>query len=287
MNCPKCSEPVEVGASFCGNCGQQIQLADPNAQGVPNYALPPAGQAVKETKALLSVIFGIVGTLGTLLMPVIGLVLGTMGIAMGTMTRRSNKRRVSTAGIVISSFAVLIGLYTGVYGANSTMIISDKTAESDTSTTPETITYTSAALSTPCYSLNFVDRLNISNAKDSCDLKALDGQKLENSNEVYKIFASKSDIANASTLNILGKKALEKDVKDTLPGFVIDSQLATTFAGSPAYVINASDATNNVAVIEEIVLHQTGGDKNLFVLLHAQEGKTTDLQTLEGQWQWK
>lgn len=287
MNCPNCSEPVEEGASFCGNCGLQIHSISNSKKKVPEYALPAAGQAAKETKALLSAIFGVVGILGTLLMPLIGLVFGIAGIAMGTMTRRSNKRRLSTAGIILSSFAVLIGFFTGVYGVKSAMLISDKTAEPSTQTIPNETILASAEFSTPCYSLNFVDRLNVSNSKNSCDLKALDGQSLKTSHEVYKIYASKSDITTVNALNYLGKKALEKDIAKTLPSFEIDSQQATTFAGSPAYVIKASDRSSNVAVIEAVVLHQTGTDKNLFVFLHAQEGKSTDLQTLEAQWRWK
>ena len=31
MNCPKCNQPVDDGATFCGNCGQPIQ-ASPTPQ---------------------------------------------------------------------------------------------------------------------------------------------------------------------------------------------------------------------------------------------------------------
>lgn len=287
MNCPKCSEPVESGAAFCGNCGQQIHAANPSTPGVPNYARPVAGQASRETKALLSVIFGVVGIFGTLLMPLIGLVSGITGIAMGTMSRRSNRRHASSTGIFLSVCALVIGMAGWVYGVTSDKFFDDTAGGFTKESIPAAATFVAAEISTPCYTINLVDRLNISNDEDSCDLKALDGRSLDESKEVYKIFASKSDITNADTLNILGKKALEKDIKETLPGFEIDSQQATTFAGSPAYVIHASDRENNVAVVEGIVLHQTSGDKNLFVLLHAENGTTTDLQTLEGQWRWK
>ena len=32
MNCPKCGQPVEPGAAFCGNCGQALQAAPPTVQ---------------------------------------------------------------------------------------------------------------------------------------------------------------------------------------------------------------------------------------------------------------
>lgn len=217
-------------------------------------------------------------------MALLGLAFGLLGIAMGTMSRSSNRRRLSTLGLVFSSLALLAGIGVWIYA------IQHQNTPAKTTTTnpiPSSISMVSADLSTPCYSVSFVDRLNISNHSGNCSMIAFNGQSLDNSSNAYKIFASQSQVHTESAFNTLAKTAIEKDVRDTLPSFTVNKEGVTTFAGSPAYAVYTSDTTHNVSLVEAAVLHETTAGDNIFIIVHAASGNSIDLNILESQWQWK
>ncbi len=312
MNCPKCSQPIENGAAFCGNCGQPIQVAppvppaSPIAQVInnqmpaaapapaPNYAAPAGNHAVPtyaiatqaqhsgEMKALWSVICGVFGVAGALLIPILALALGVAGLVLGTMTRHSTHRRMSTIGIVISALAILGGLAGWAYNISQDPAMQEKTTHS----APKTSS-TAASVSTPCYSLGFTTKLEVKNDPDSCDLQAYDGATYEKSTTIYKVYANNIKGLDETNLNVSAKAAIEKDVQAPLPGFVIDTQGATNFAGSPAYFAKASNKTTNIAVTEAAVFHKTSNGYNLFILVHGAYGKDAGLDELEAEWQWQ
>jgi hypothetical protein len=295
MNCQNCKEVIEPGAAFCGNCGQPFQPAAVPftpvqavalAAGVPSYALATPSQHTGENKALLALLFGIAGIVGGLFMALIGLALGISGIVMGTLSRSSTKRGLSTAGLAMSSLAIVASLGVWTYA-----IKHDPASQKGTSkTTAHSINapaVSASSLSTPCYSTGFVDKLNVSNASGSCDMNAFNGTTLDNSTNAYKVYADQSPIANAKNFTSLVKPALEKDVKNNLPGFAVDSEQVAEFAGSPAYIVSTSNNAQGIALVEAAVLRQVNNGDNVFILVHAATGRTTDLSTLEAQWQWK
>lgn len=325
MDCPNCHQPIEAGAAFCGNCGQPLQAGQqqvvspppapppaplspiaqvisnpspaPQAQigtpvvagggvaaGVPGYALANPARHAGETKALLSLVFGIAGIVGALFVAILGLALGITGIIMGTMSRSSGKRGLSTAGLVFSSLAILAGLAVWTYAIKHDPRLSQNAPANHSITAPSVA---SAQVSTPCYSAGFVDKLNISSASDSCDMKAFNGTTIESSTNAYKVYADTSQIVSADNYASLFKSAIEKDVKENLPGFTTDSETVTQFAGSPAYVVQTSDKVHGVAIVEAAVWHQVKAGDNIFILVHALNGRSADLNTLEAQWQWK
>ncbi|HEY5152764.1 MAG TPA: zinc ribbon domain-containing protein [Candidatus Saccharimonadales bacterium] len=327
MTCPKCHQTTEDGAAFCGNCGQSLQpvaaapldqapaqqlqspieqvisqtgpdnisapvaplaVAGTNgaAAGVPSYAMVKPGQHRGETKALLALLLGIGGIIGALFFIPIGLALGITGLVMGTISRSSSKRGLSTAGLVFSSAAILASLAFWTYAIKHDPRFSQNT----TSTKSHGITAPAVAasdVSTPCYSAGFVDKFNVSNNTDSCDMSAFNGTTLDNSTNAYKVYADTSQTVTPQDYATIFKQALDKDVRSSLPGFTIDSEKPGNFAGSLAYIINTSDKVHGVAVVEAAVLHRAGPGENVFVLVHAVNGRAADLTTLEAEWQWK
>lgn len=307
MNCPKCNQPVEATAAFCGNCGQALlvaavppvrptavmppasaqplPIAAPAVAAVPAYALAQPARHINENKAWLSLVFGLVGIAGALFLALLGLVLGIAGLVLGTMSHSGTRRGISTAGLVVSSLAILGSLGVWVYAIDH---------DSALHKTPASVTHgitapavSSSSLTTPCYSVGFVDKLNISHSNNSCDSSAFNGPTIDSSSNAYKVYADQSTTATAVNFNSLVKPAIEKDVKDNLPGFSINSEQASQFAGSPAYVVNASNKSSGVAIVEAAVLHQVGNGDNVFILVHAINGPKADLSTIEAQWQWK
>jgi len=283
MNCPDCSQPVEASATFCGNCGRQIRET-PVANKQQNYALANPKRRSGETKAMLAVLFGISGMVGGLFVAIVGLTLGITGLVMGTMSHSSKaNRRLSTVGILASSLAVLVGLGVWSYAIKRNMNQDQQITSAQTAKP----TASGAGASTPCYSIGFVDELNISNTQPSCDLNAYNGTSLNNSTNAYKIYANKSQVRTVSAFNTIVSKAIEKDLKTSLPGFTIDSQQAATFAGSPAYIATATNANQTISVVEAAVMHPVSNGENVFILVHATNSPKTDLNVLEAQWQWK
>jgi hypothetical protein len=291
MNCQNCQQPVEAGAAYCGNCGQAQQLAAQPipvlaaAANIPAYALATPVQHAGETKALLSLLGGVIGLAGAMFYPLAGLILGIFGVVMGTMSRAASKHRLSTLGIIFSSLAIIGGLATWVY-AYQQLQLEDKKKE-DRMALTSAPAVTTADLSTPCYSLGFVSKLNVTNTVPSCDMVAFNGKTVNSSTDAYKVYANKIAITDASSFTTLAKQAIEKDIQTSLPGFVIDSQKVGSFAGSPAYVVVASDSAAKVTITEAAVLHETITGDNVFILVHAINDKSADLTTLEAQWQWK
>jgi hypothetical protein len=284
MTCPNCHQATEDGAAFCGNCGQPLQ-AIAAAAGVPAYAVAKPGQHNGETKALLALVFGIAGIAGALFLALIGLVLGTAGIIMGTMSRSSQKRSLSTAGLVFSSLAILASLAVWTYAVRHDPRFNQNGATAKPGVAAPAVV--ASDVSTPCYSAGFVNQFNVSNGADSCDMNAFNGSTLDSSTDAYKVYADTTQTVNSRDYASVFKPALEKDIKNNLPGFTINTEMIGNFAGSPAYIVNTYDKAQGVAVVEAAVLHQAGPGENVFVLVHAVSGQAADLTTLEAQWQWK
>lgn len=302
MNCPQCNKTVEQGAVFCGNCGQSLTSAPiaptyvpaPNVQplsqqvpppgfqpAVPGYAAATPLQQKQETKALLSVIFGSVA-IPFCLIPIIGLVIGIAGAVLGTLSRGSAKKTLSTIGLIISCIAILAALGMWAYNLNQ----KNTEKKRNKSTGESTAIVSTSIIRTPCYSISFTKTMNTDNDKnDSCDVRAYEGPTIEQSNVIYKVYGNQvNNITNENFHNI-AKTALEKDISATLPGFTIDSERTAEFAGSPAYIVNATNG--EIAVVEAAIFRKVGAGYNLFSVVHATKGKTTDLKALEAQWQWK
>jgi hypothetical protein len=327
MNCPNCHQALEPGAAFCGNCGQPVAAApalpaapavsgqsspppgSPIAQvlqnqqagatspqvpagplatagvgGVPSYAVALPGQHSRENKALLSLLFGIAGIIGALFMVALGLALGLVGIVMGTMSRAGSKRSLSTAGLIVSGIAVLGSLALWTYAAKHFAQLSQASTKAHSLTAPAVA---ASHLSTPCYSTDFADQLNVSNSANSCDMAAFNGTTLETSTNAYKVYANTSQTATAANLALVAKPAIEKDIQTNLPSFTVTGEGAVEFAGSPAYAVNAADKAQGVSIVEAAVFHQVANGENLFILVHAANANSADLHGLETQWQWK
>lgn len=297
MNCSNCNQITEAAAAFCGNCGQQLQLklkaplapaaADNLAASLPSYAFTTQGHT-GEVKALLALLFGITGIIGAMFMAVVGLALGISGIVMGTMSRSSTKRGLSTAGLGLSGVAILGSLGVWVYALNQYPKLNPATSgPSQPAAQNNTASVLTGNISTPCYSVGFAYKLNVSSGSESCDVQAYNGSEITTSTDAYKIYVSKSGITDTNTFTNIAKQALNKDVKDNLSNFNIVTEKASLFASSPAYIVNAYNKAQGVTVVEAAVLHKAGNGSSVFILVHATNARTADLNDLESGWQWK
>lgn len=288
MECFNCHELVEEGARYCGNCGQRLSARRLGGAGIrgynSGYTLMLALRHTSETTTLMSVLCGLTGLAGAFFVPVLGLTLGVAGLVFGTISKIYLNRLLRIIGLAVSALAVVAGLATWTYAVRSDPRVNSTVTRAKPA---DSSLQAAAVLSTPCYSLSFVDELNVSRSAGNCDVSAFNGRTAETSTNAYKVYASSADIPTANDFNNLAKSAVEKDVRTNIPGYKVSSEQYTSFAGSPAFVLTASDASGQVSMVEAVVMHKSPGGKNIFVIVHANTGTAADLQILESQWQWK
>ena len=99
---------------------QEPHPHDPPFVDIAGFHPPPS-----EGKATASLILGILG-LFMWLCPIVGLVVGTVGVVLGIQSNKVHRRRSATAGIVMSIICLVltlanggIGCYLGATGQHS------------------------------------------------------------------------------------------------------------------------------------------------------------------------
>ena len=287
MICTECKQEVEEGAVFCGNCGHPTGLKHSlpkPAHHAPEYALAKPTQHKGEVASLIAVILAVMGIPGAIV-PVLGLALGIFALVIATTIRRSHKRLANLIAIIAACVAIVVSLGSWAY----TLTHEKELSKMKNKPSGETSMIVSTSkLDTTCFTLQFAFSFNTDHDKyDNCDVRVFEGQTIEMSNNVYKVYGNKVPSINETNIADKAKEAIEKDVSTTLPGFTISGARYAQFAGSPAYIVNAVDAQNNIAVVEAAVFHESPEGYNLFSLVHATKGANTDLGDLEDAWQWK
>lgn len=288
MICKNCDQEIEDGSAFCGSCGQPTGL-QPNAapqNSIPTYAVAKPSNHKGEIPALLSVIFGVIAVPAAVFMPpIVGIGLAMVGFILGTLTRRSYRRLTSTIGIAVSVLAIIVAFGVWAYYLTHKEELARK---SNKPSGAQSSIESKSLIDTSCYALQFPFTLNTDHDEyDDCDVRVFEGESMEMSNNVYKIYANKAPTVNEANFEVVAKEAIKRDISATLPGFKVSGARVARFADSPAYIVNAEDAASGIAVVEAAVLHKTENGYNLFSLVHATKGDTTNLKDLEDAWRWK
>lgn len=318
MDCQNCALPIEEGALFCGNCGQQVRYADSHissvlknesrhphmsgteyssfghlimnggaaAAAVPRYALTTYHNH-NHVKIIFALVCSLIGIVGAFFIPLVGIALGSVALVLATLATHESGRALKISALILSVLAILAGLGVWVHLAATNPRLHPALAQTAASAAPAGNAVTSLRVTTPCYSVSFPVALNIYNAQGSCEMNAYNGASLAKSSNVYKVLSSSSTIVTESNFLTVTKKAVDNDIKQNLPGFLIQSEGLGSFAGSPAYYVNAANAQEGVAIEEGAVLHSSAAGTNLFVLVHVTFGKSTNLTPLEKSWVWK
>jgi len=90
--------------------------------GAPAQAIPAAHGG--ETKAIVGFVLSILGVIGSLI-PILGLILGITAVVLGSLSRKSNKRGLATASLVIGIVAIVLSLL--LFIINLSQIMSEGT----------------------------------------------------------------------------------------------------------------------------------------------------------------
>jgi hypothetical protein len=249
---------------------------------IPSYAI--AYPHPKQHWAAIALAVGIIGTVGGLLVPVIGVLLGLVGIILCTTSYRKTSKGLKIAALIFSITAMLVGLGVWVFLAAHDPKIHPATTVSQAGTSNGA---SSLSVNTPCYSVTFTAQLNVNNSSGSCAMNAYNGNALTTSTDIYKVLSDETSGLTTDNFGAKAKTAVEADIAQNLPGFTITNEGSAFFAGSPAYLVQASQSGSGVSVIEEAVFHNSSGAQdNFFVLVHAENGQIADLNSFNNSWKW-
>lgn len=288
MICTECKQEVEEGAVYCGNCGHptglKATLPKPVHHNTPTYAVAKPDHHKGEVVSLIAVILAVMG-IPAAIIPILGLGLGIAALIIATSGRRIHRRLANTIGIVAACVAIIVSLGSWAY----TLTHEKELSKMNNKPSGETsMIISTSKLDTTCFTLQFAFSFNTDHDKyDNCDVRVFEGETIDLSNNVYKVYGNKVPTINETNFAEIAKEAIEKDISTTLPGFTVSGARYAQFAGSPAYIVNAEDAVNGIAVVEAAVFHESPEGYNLFSLVHATKAQTTNLKDLEDAWQWK
>ncbi len=346
MKCTRCSELIEPGATFCGNCGQPVVQAAPapmpapapaaavpapvpvapapsaaapvgqppvavapqapttwaqaapapamNPTGpMPSYAVADPAHQKSETKSMVGLVLSVLSMPGALI-PILGLVLGIVGLVIGTTTRATAKKTISMLTIIFSVIGILgaIGSYIYFLHQDQQKKTSSLSSQQDSSSTSGSgqssgsATASSRSIDTPCYKVDVPKLTTLDNASGSCNLKSYNTASSSTATNIYTVDTLAQSGVTADKFVAVAKSSLSDQLKATLPGFVVSSEKTTTFADSPAYVINGK-YQSNIGVEMMFVYHPVAHGENIYVIVHAIQDGTGDTSTLSKNWTWK
>lgn len=284
MECPKCHEPTDDGAAFCGNCGQPLReepgLVNVGNKSKPAYTVDKAYKHLGETRAIIAVCFGVFGIASVYILPLLSLILGGLGLGAGFFNRRSAHKKLALMGAVLSLTAVIVGIidWKPFYDHRRNLQLKNTHTISNN-------TELSATVETPCYNLGLQKVWHLAQDPGSCDIELFDGQTPAQSKNIYKIYANQQNGITKFNFADISQKAILKDLKQNLPQYTVQSASEVQFAGAQTYRVSAENSDKTIRIAESTTLHKTSAGYNLFVLVHLTTG-TPDLSELEAQWTW-
>jgi hypothetical protein len=301
MNCPHCAEAVEPGALYCGNCGQKLALppslppaADPTATpatagDIPRYALVNPIKQKAESTTMVGLILSVL-SVPAAIVPFLGAALAVGGMVTATAARGSlAKKAMSNVAVAFASVGIIVAVGAYIYNINqyNKQQLASQTLNRQAVTTDQATQATGpgTSLDTPCYSASLPVANNTNNVAGSCTTQAFNAATMVASSDAYNLQAVTQNDLTAETLPTVGKEVAGNYLASSLPGFTVTTQKTATFAGSPAYYINAKN-DRHISIALAIVVRRVAHGENVFVLVHAVEGQA-DLASLEQSWQWK
>lgn len=295
MICPRCREPLDEGAVYCGNCGQKVADNNPSPQVLqpqiihPNQPVPPTTVAPQpaavpayalavaansgEKKSIIALIIGVIGIPASFI-PLAGMALGIGGLVLGTTARVKYKHTLNLLAIIFSSFAIVVSLALWVWSIDHNQKAKVASFDSSNSQPGGFV-----SVSTPCFKVQINSGLTNYKPK-GCNFNSA------SSTEEYAVVAITNSKINQTNITKAGEIALQAGATSTA-GKISGGHLGT-FAGSMAYIANYASTKIATRGLFAFVLHKTTDGENIFIIGRAViKGNVTSFGSLESSWQWK
>ena len=273
--CPNCGLLIEPGAYFCGNCGQRLNVEIITANNsIPPYAVEAIDPAAKrgEVQATIGLLLGVIAITSSIFIPLVALVLGVAGLVLSTISRSKYRHTLSIMAIVISAVGLLSGV--GIWGYAASKSVPLKLAQGNADPTKNLV-----AINTPCYEVSIDSGLN-NYRPTNCNFDAASTAEEFSVNAVANPNITATDLGRVA--QTVFKNAIAKSGGTYLYGF------SGTFAKSPAYIVYASNASQQTESIFAMVVHSSSAVDNVYIVGRAI--RTTykpSFGALESSWQWK
>lgn len=281
MLCPRCQQPSDPGAAYCGNCGFQLVSGETPSQNPPAASqadintLPPTRNS--SGKAITSFVLAVV-SIPACLVPVLGLILSVLAFVFGTLSVHSVRRRFALAGMTIAVVATLGSLYLWVHTAEELVRQHDVTHPPDSAAPLAGL----QTIVTPCYTTKIPATMTVTHSTGSCTFLGSAAGGLEQE-EVKVMQVPGLTLANLAT----AAKSDSVNVVHATPGGVITKQQSATFAHSQAYEIEIKSSDGSAGKLSYV--YDATAQGNLVIVLHTHSnsnGKDYDLKQIESHWSW-
>ena len=273
--CPNCGLLTDSGAAFCGNCGQRLNFPITTDKGViPAYAIEAVEPSSKrgEIQATIALIVGVIAITTSIFIPLISLVLGVAGLVLGTISRSKYRHTLSIMSIIISVIGLLSGV--GVWGYAASKSTSLKLAQGNAMPTKNLV-----AINTPCYQVKIDSGLN-NYTPTNCNFNAA------STDEEFSVNAVSNTSINSANLAQVAQTIFKSAIAKTGGSYLYG--ISGTFAQSPAYIVYASNASQQTESIFAMVVNSSSSVDNVYIVGRAI--RTTyrpSFGALESSWQWK
>jgi hypothetical protein len=284
---PAYPSPIAQGYQNAASLTPVVPYDSPNplTPAAPGYTQFPGTMAVPaksgEIIAILAVLAGALGIPGALI-PIVGLVLGTASVVLGSLSLKTTKHALGLVGMIIGIIAILLSLGTWAFVAAHGATSHSNTSRQGSTTSPISTASTAAgaqSATTPCYVATFPSSLALTQGKTSCTLTA------RTQAEEYTVNSSSNNSVTESNFASIAKQSLEQTTKSI--GITVQGEQNAVFAGSTAFVVQGYYNANNQKTIVAVVLHPTADGENLFIIEHVMLTGAVDLNAIESSWQWK
>lgn len=108
--CTKCGNAIEEGEEFCSRCGQPVKGGPVTAKGEPAQRTTRSAAPQSGGSSSAAIALGIVGIIiGFLFIPLIGIILGIIAIALGASASCEGDENGS-AGVVLGVLALFLSI---------------------------------------------------------------------------------------------------------------------------------------------------------------------------------
>lgn len=325
MNCSQCNQPLDEGATFCGNCGTPIAASvgvaatasppAPNVQApVANAAPPPTPVAqpqpapVQPPGGQMGGVFGPpTGSVPAYAVPkpgaqkgenraVVGLVLAILGLPGAIIPILG--LILGITGVVLGSLSLkvkkTVAVLSLVFGILAILVSLGLWiwAIMEISKEGPNLSSKLKTVETPCYSVDLSEDLIVDNLEGSCALTATDNESATLAKVAYVIEPGYIEGVNEGNF---ASQAKNEGVPAALKGssiggeeFKLQSESSTSFAGKSAYLASAkSDGTNATSFDLVFVYNNSSTSYNVFSVVHAVQGSGADVMKLADNFHWK
>lgn len=243
----------------------------------------PGHQAVvnlshrSEAKAIAGLICGVMALPASLYIPILGLALGVLGLALSTISLSEHKRKLPIIGIVFSSLAIVAALGIFVYNLEKAQKSQDAAGSSSTAAAVIGSPSALVTIKTPCFSVKIPGGLN-NYTPTGC------GFDSEGVGNEYTVGALNNPGIAASNFKAAADKLIASGASDAKASIISESQ--TSFVGSPAISAIMQVSDTSAYMVIDAVLHTTTKDNVFLVIRSENNDPRPTLGTLSSTWQW-